>query len=68
MAPLAVTNVEFPEQMAALGTITVGVVVTLTVVFAELVQEPMLPITVYVVVEFGFKFCEAPARDPGFQI
>ena len=53
--------------MAALGTRTVGVVVTLTVVLAELVQVPILPSIVYVVVELGFKFCEAPERDPGFH-
>ena len=42
--------------MAAFGTTTVGVVVTLTVVFAEFVQVPILPTIVNVVVELGFKF------------
>ena len=50
--------------MAAFGTRTVGVVVTLTVVLAELVQEPMVPTMVYVVVEFGLDFVQLRKEIP----
>ena len=54
--------------MEASDTLNVGVLVTLRVVEALLVQEPLAPVTVYVVVVEGFKFCVAPERFPGIQV
>ena len=46
-APLAVKDAEVPEQIVKLGVnVIVGVVLTLTVVTAVLVQELDVPITV----------------------
>ena len=42
-APLAVIKVEVPEQIDAFGTLTVGVLITVTLEVVEDVQVPLLP-------------------------
>ena len=66
-APLAVNKVELPEQIPPFGTLIVGVVFTVILIVAEFEQVPILPVTVYSVVDSGFKFCEPPVKLPGFQ-
>ncbi len=56
-APVAVKEVEVPEQIVKLGVnVIVGVVLTLRVVTAVFVQELDVPITVYVISVLGFAF------------
>lgn len=60
LAPLPVSVVEFPAQIVADATVTVGVGFTVTRAVAEAVHEPVVPITVYVVVTVGLAVTVAP--------
>lgn len=63
MAPPAVKAVEAPVQMFAAGETVRFNGVTVTVTFAVAEQEPVVPVTVYVVVEVGLAVTEAPVVD-----
>jgi hypothetical protein len=56
LAPLAVKVVVLPEQIVfeLATTFTVGVVFTVTVNAFTSIHEPVVPVTVYTVVKFGF--------------
>jgi hypothetical protein len=60
--PEAVRVVEEPLQIAILvgDTVTVGLLATLTIATDVSLQEPVVPVTVYVVVEDGVAITLAP--------
>ena len=62
VAPLAVNVVELPEHIVGgADKVTVGVIFTvITTVCAALVHPPVVPVTVYVIVEFGLAVTLAP--------
>ena len=53
MAPVAVNVAEDPAQMVGEFTVTTGNGVTVTVLVAVPLHVPIVPVTVYVVVEAG---------------
>ena len=67
VAPLAVSVADWPEQMLALFTATVGLPLTVTVRVIEELQVPLLPVTVYTVVIDGLTLVEA-VRAPVLQV
>jgi hypothetical protein len=69
-APLPVSVVLFPEQIvgdeAVADTVGVGFTVTVTWLVEE--QEPVVPVTVYVVVDAGDTVTVVPLNAPGFHV
>ena len=65
MAPDAVMPVELPEQIVAViaDTTTVGVGFTVIVCKVVLVQVPIEPVTVYVIVTVGFAVTVEPVVE-----
>jgi len=69
-APPAVNVAEFPEQIEVgfETAVTVGVGRTTKLIVLVAVHEPVVPVTVYIVVTVGDTEIEAPVKFPGFQV
>jgi hypothetical protein len=68
-APEAVSVAVEPEQMPPPpSAVTLGMLLTVTVNSCVLVQLPLVPVTVYVVVEDGATLMLLPERLPGIQL
>ena len=68
VAPVAVNVVDMPEQIVELFTDNVGCAVTTTFTVVELVQVPLKPTMVYVVLLVGFTVTELPFVDIGNHV
>ncbi len=67
--PVSVTLLPAQTALAVEFAVTVGNGLTVTVTFAVLVQPaPLVPVTVYVVVEVGETETVVPLNDPGIQV
>jgi hypothetical protein len=69
-APLAVSVVLLPKQTVEGLAVAVilGNGLTTTVIRVELLQAPLAPFKVYVVVSVGLTETVAPFKPPGFQV
>ena len=63
VAPLAVSVVDEPEQIVEEFTFTVGVGLTVRVEVLTALQEPVVPVTVYIVVATGFAVTVDPVVE-----
>jgi hypothetical protein len=54
--------------MVALAAVSTGVEFTVTVIVFVPLQDPLLPVIVYVVVDPGLSVWVAPVSPPGFQV
>jgi hypothetical protein len=68
VAPLAVKVAALPEHTVALLTETVGVAFTVTETVFVLAQPPVLPVTVYTVVDEGVTLTVLVVALPGDHV
>ena len=68
--PVAVKVAELPLQttVGLLEAVIVGDGFTTKFIVLVAVQEPIVPVTVYIVEEAGLTVIDAPTKPPGFQV